>query len=85
MLLARNSSENGLKLDNGISSFVLFSFFVFARSDMACQMAIKAVQTVSEEEKSGRKVIDIKRYVRIEKVCVYIQYLIVTINCAYLI
>ena len=39
------------------------------RSDMACRMAIVAVQTVTEEEKSGKKVIDIKRYARVEKVC----------------
>lgn len=35
---------------------------------MACRMAIDAVRTVTEEEKSGKKVIDIKRYARVEKV-----------------
>lgn len=36
-------------------------------SKLACDVALKAVQTVSME-KGGRKEVDIKRYVRIEKV-----------------
>ena len=36
-------------------------------SNLACEVALKAVKTVSLET-SGRKEIDIKRYVRIEKV-----------------
>ena len=37
------------------------------RSDMACDMAIRAVQTVTVED-SGRREIDIKRYARVEKI-----------------
>ena len=36
-------------------------------SDLACDVALTAVQTVSTET-GGRKEIDIKRYIRIEKV-----------------
>ena len=36
-------------------------------SNLACDVALKAVSTVSSE-KSGRKEVDIKRYIRIEKV-----------------
>lgn len=36
-------------------------------SDMACNIALDAVNTVMYEE-NGRKEIDIKRYARIEKV-----------------
>lgn len=41
--------------------------FVAKWSDLACQIALDAVSTVSIEE-NGRKEIDIKRYARIEKV-----------------
>ncbi len=34
---------------------------------MACEMAIRAVQTVTLEE-GGRREIDIKRYARVEKI-----------------
>ncbi len=36
-------------------------------SNLACSVAMKAVNTVSSE-KGGRKEVDIKRYIRIEKV-----------------
>lgn len=41
--------------------------FIKKWSDMACDMAIQAVQTVTVEE-SGRREIDIKRYARVEKI-----------------
>lgn len=41
--------------------------FVSKWSDLACKIALDAVQTVSMEE-NGRKEIDIKRYARIEKI-----------------
>lgn len=41
--------------------------FIKKWSDMACDMAIQAVQTVSLEE-GGRREIDIKRYARVEKI-----------------
>lgn len=41
--------------------------FVSKWSDLACKIALEAVQTVSMEE-NGRKEIDIKRYARIEKI-----------------
>lgn len=45
--------------------------FVSKWSDLACKIALDAVQTVAMEE-NGRKEIDIKRYARIEKVLVFI-------------
>ncbi len=41
--------------------------FVSKWSDLACKIALDAVQTVSIEE-NGRREIDIKRYARIEKI-----------------
>lgn len=41
--------------------------FMSKWSELACKIALEAVQTVSIEE-NGRKEIDIKRYARIEKV-----------------
>lgn len=41
--------------------------FVSKWSDLACKIALEAVQTVSIED-NGRKEIDIKRYARIEKI-----------------
>ncbi len=41
--------------------------FIKKWSDMACNMAIQAVQTVAMEE-GGRCEIDIKRYARVEKI-----------------
>lgn len=41
--------------------------FVSKWSDLACKIALDAVQTVSMDE-NGRKEIDIKRYAKIEKV-----------------
>jgi TCP-1/cpn60 chaperonin family. len=41
--------------------------FIGKWSDLACNIALDAVQTVTVEE-SGRKEIDIKRYAKVEKV-----------------
>ena len=38
------------------------------RMDMACDMALNAVQTVSVEKAGGQMEIDIKRYARVEKI-----------------
>jgi hypothetical protein len=42
------------------------------RSDLACQIALDAVQTVMIDE-NGRREIDTKRYARFEKVCCLIN------------
>lgn len=45
--------------------------FINKWAELACDMAIKSVSTVSMENAStGRKEIDIKRYAKVEKVCV---------------
>lgn len=41
--------------------------FISRWSDLACKIALDAVQTVALEE-NGRKEIDIKRYAKVEKV-----------------
>jgi T-complex protein 1 subunit gamma len=41
--------------------------FISRWSDLACKIALDAVQTVTLEE-NGRKEIDIKRYAKVEKV-----------------
>ena len=41
--------------------------FISKWSDLACKIAIEAVETVMLEE-NGRREIDIKRYARVEKV-----------------
>lgn len=46
---------------------VVFFLSYTRRSDLACQIALEAVQTVVMEE-NGRKEIDIKRYAKVEKV-----------------
>lgn len=45
--------------------------FVSKWSDLACKIALEAVNTVQMEE-NGRKEIDIKRYARIEKVLIFL-------------
>lgn len=47
------------------SSFLLC--FTSCRSDLACDMALNAVETVAMES-GDRKEIDIKRYAKVEKV-----------------
>ena len=55
-------------------------------SKLACDVALKAVKTVSSE-KSGRKEVDIKRYVRMEKVRMikisFDRSLLVGVACCY--
>ena len=43
---------------------------LWCRSDLACRIAIDAVNTVRVEE-NGKVEIDIKRYAKVEKVCYY--------------
>lgn len=38
------------------------------RSDLACEMAIAAVKTVTTEKGKNQREIDIKRYARVEKI-----------------
>ena len=38
------------------------------RSDLICDIALKAVQTVAVEKVGGQKEIDIKRYARVEMI-----------------
>ena len=45
------------------------------RSDLACDMALVAVETVAMEA-GDRKEIDIKRYAKVEKVCSHSQTLL---------
>jgi T-complex protein 1 subunit gamma len=51
-----------------IVSSTLGTKFINRYSDLFCGIALDAVKTVYIEE-NGRKEIDIKRYVRVEKVC----------------
>lgn len=44
--------------------FVCFSY----RSDLVCEIALNAVQTVAIDKDGGRKEIDIKRYARVEMI-----------------
>ena len=41
---------------------------LFYRSDLVCEIALSAVQTVAIDKDSGRKEIDIKRYARVEMI-----------------
>jgi T-complex protein 1 subunit gamma len=41
--------------------------FVMRWSDLMCKLALQAVRTVAQED-GGRKVVDIKRYARVEKI-----------------
>jgi hypothetical protein len=63
-VLEQNSSRSGNSYER---SFLLFSYLVFDRSDLACQIALDATATVALEE-NGRREIDIKRYAKVEKV-----------------
>lgn len=40
----------------------------YLRSDLVCEIALNAVQTVAVEKGDGRKEIDIKRYARVEMI-----------------
>lgn len=51
--------------------------FIGRWSEMACNIALDAVNVVALEE-NGRKEIDIKRYARIEKVKYYMKWQIYT-------
>lgn len=52
--------------------------FIGRWSDMACSIALEAVETVMMEE-NGRREIDIKRYAKVEKVCIFLHHLCVVI------
>ena len=41
---------------------------LFIRSDLVCEIALNAVQTVVVDKGEGRKEIDIKRYARVEMI-----------------
>jgi T-complex protein 1 subunit gamma len=60
-----NSDEEMLKL---IKSSI-GTKFVSTWSDLMCKLALDAVRTVAkDEERTGRKEVDLKRYARVEKV-----------------
>lgn len=41
---------------------------MFLRSELICEIALNAVQTVAVDKGDGRKEIDIKRYARVEMI-----------------
>lgn len=43
-------------------------WYVMYRADLACNMAMTAVQTVTVEKSGSQREIDIKRYARVEKI-----------------
>ena len=49
--------------------------FINRWSDLACQIALDAVNTVTVDE-SGRREIDIKRYAKVEKVIILLWKLV---------
>ena len=49
------------------STLWLFNFFFCLRGDLACNIALDAVQTVARDQ-GDRKEIDIKNYAKVEKV-----------------
>ena len=66
-------TEN-VRCPNVISSSGLYDTFMhlcvclFYRSDLVCEIALSAVQTVAIDKDGGRKEIDIKRYARVEMI-----------------
>ena len=50
----------------------LICSFLFCRSELACKIALDATSTVALEE-NGKKEIDIKRYAKVEKVCMFFR------------
>lgn len=50
--------------------------FVSTWSDLMCKLALDAVRCVAiEEDDTGKTEVDIKRYARVEKVCITIMIL----------
>lgn len=63
--MEQSSSRSGMCNDIAVVSVV---HPIIDRMDLACEMALSAVKTVSVEKTANQREIDIKRYARVEKI-----------------